>query len=419
MRKQLVTFLTGFLFGAGILWLLFSLIGDLGPGDSSEDLGGAAVASATDDQQPGPPVRFPYTIRGIVQDEQSRLISGADVTVTSEDGSVTRSAGTDDSGVFVVEDVPLDLYTVDVRAVGYEGASRLGVAPDGPVITVTLGMSGELIGRALHEGQPVADAVVHYGAPGVYPPGRARTNQQGAFVASEISDWAGVDVIAFGADSGTGFVRSTAGPGVLELTMRDAPLLQVEVTDGRTGQAVSEGLLVLSVGSLHTLSVAAPIHEGRAEVAGIPPGSIHARVLAPGCLEWGGSVTHTGEPILLTLESGTLITGSVVDELQQPLAGVRLRAEVIDSRRRRWSRGRDIDPVLDRLVRADGSHIFPAAEELRTNEDGTFSVSGIPAGRGRIYATHEGYRTGTSEYIDADGATDLVGVQISLERDGN
>src|SRR5215217_8258408 len=60
------------------------------------------------------------SVRGTVVDPQSKVVSGATVTLTNTETNTARNQQTSESGVFVFELVPPGPYRIDVEATGFK-----------------------------------------------------------------------------------------------------------------------------------------------------------------------------------------------------------------------------------------------------------------------------------------------------------
>ncbi|MDF1798250.1 MAG: carboxypeptidase regulatory-like domain-containing protein [Planctomycetota bacterium] len=111
----------------------------------------------------------------------------------------------------------------------------------------------------------------------------------------------------------------------------------------------------------------------------------------------GGQRLSPGEHRVLRidLEAGVRVAGVVQDQLGAPIAGAQISVVA----------GEDIDLRAQRMVR-----------QSESAADGTFEVSGVPAGKLRVRASADGYLTATPEAIplaDGEHRSDLV---LVLER---
>ena len=71
--------------------------------------------------------RFTATIRGTVTDPTQAVIAGATVTAKGEDTGLTRSAKTNDGGLYSITDLPVGSYTITVEHAGFKSAVRTKV----------------------------------------------------------------------------------------------------------------------------------------------------------------------------------------------------------------------------------------------------------------------------------------------------
>ncbi|HEX6740086.1 MAG TPA: carboxypeptidase-like regulatory domain-containing protein, partial [Vicinamibacteria bacterium] len=71
--------------------------------------------------------RFTATIRGTVTDPTNAVIVGASVTAKGDDTGLTRSARSNDAGLFSLADLPVGSYTVTVEHPGFKSAVRTKV----------------------------------------------------------------------------------------------------------------------------------------------------------------------------------------------------------------------------------------------------------------------------------------------------
>src|SRR6267142_2796106 len=82
-------------------------------------------------------------ISGAVKDESGGVLPGADVTATQTDTGVTRSVVTNADGSYVLSNLPLGPYRLDVKLSGFRAYSRIGIVLQvnaQPVIDVTLAL---------------------------------------------------------------------------------------------------------------------------------------------------------------------------------------------------------------------------------------------------------------------------------------
>ena len=85
-------------------------------------------------------------INGTVRDDSGGVLPGVDVTVTQTDTGLTRSTVTDTEGAYVLTNLPLGPYRLDVMLAGFRPYQQTGIVlqvGSAPTINVTLGL-GEL-----------------------------------------------------------------------------------------------------------------------------------------------------------------------------------------------------------------------------------------------------------------------------------
>jgi hypothetical protein len=71
--------------------------------------------------------RTTATIRGTITDQSKGVIPGATVTAKNADTGLTRTTVTNESGIFVIPDLPIGPYQVDAELSGFKTASRTGI----------------------------------------------------------------------------------------------------------------------------------------------------------------------------------------------------------------------------------------------------------------------------------------------------
>jgi len=82
-------------------------------------------------------------ISGTVKDESGGVLPGADVTATQTDTGVTRSVVTDADGAYVLSNLPLGPYRLEVKLSGFRAYSRTGIVLQvnaQPVIDVAMAL---------------------------------------------------------------------------------------------------------------------------------------------------------------------------------------------------------------------------------------------------------------------------------------
>jgi hypothetical protein len=82
-------------------------------------------------------------ISGTVKDESGGVLPGADVTATQTDTGVARSVVTDASGAYVLSNLPLGPYRLEVKLSGFRSYARTGIVLQvnaQPVIDVAMAL---------------------------------------------------------------------------------------------------------------------------------------------------------------------------------------------------------------------------------------------------------------------------------------
>src|SRR6267378_873624 len=99
-------------------------------------------------------------IRGVVTDPSGTPVAGANVTLREAQTGFQRQLTTNDRGVFVASLLPLGVYDVTARAVGYSESRRNGIQVRvGSTVDVTLALAAVTLQAVVVEGQQqVVDA---------------------------------------------------------------------------------------------------------------------------------------------------------------------------------------------------------------------------------------------------------------------
>src|ERR1051325_9653843 len=82
-------------------------------------------------------------ISGTVKDESGGVLPGADGTATQTDTGLTRSVVTDADGAYILSNLPLGPYRLEVKLSGFRGYSRTGIVLNvnaQPVIDVAMAL---------------------------------------------------------------------------------------------------------------------------------------------------------------------------------------------------------------------------------------------------------------------------------------
>jgi carboxypeptidase family protein/TonB-dependent receptor-like protein len=71
--------------------------------------------------------RTTASIRGLVTDSTGAIVPGATITVTGQDTGFTRSTTSNDSGVYLLPDIPVGRYTVTTELTGFKAVKQTNV----------------------------------------------------------------------------------------------------------------------------------------------------------------------------------------------------------------------------------------------------------------------------------------------------
>ncbi|WP_428306126.1 carboxypeptidase regulatory-like domain-containing protein [Lacipirellula sp.] len=237
--------------------------------------------------------------------------------------------------------------------------------------------SPHVAGRVVNDadGQPVAGAEVRLSG---WNKGRTRydtktaiTNGEGRFSIDELPTGK-LQIIALKDDtaSRTSLYKGqqvNAGDEAVELRMRPAPGLQVQVIDRATQAPLKDAMVLLTWADIprdyHTDS------EGIATIRGLTNETWTLEVFAKGYAEGNEAIQLQGvgqTPVTIALDPGFELSGVVADEQQQPLAGV----------------GISVFP---------GDHRGPQIEYLKTDDAGKYRFANLPLSGLKLYLDKTGY----------------------------
>ncbi len=363
------------------------LDGDL-PSDAAID---ADTATATPD--------LSNAVRGQVirptGEPQPGAVVIAQATGTEERFETIADAG----GLFVIDGLTEGRYVVEASYQGYGPAIALGVFPGDPDVRLVLQAGRSVTGIVLHGDEPVPHAVVHLGGPGTFPQRSVVSDASGQFRIDGVRPGR-YEVIAAAPGLGTGFggriaIDDTANaePITIELPAARAPTTTLDIVDAATGDPVVAGVVTVAEASLYVLSLSTLVSNGGAVFDVLPPDTYAMRVRAPGYLPWEGELVVNREDtdVRIELSQGATIRGTVRDAANNALSRVQLTAVVETPTGGRWELRRSMFDDFHRLVRPDGTPFWLPSLGFDTREDGTFVLTGIPAGDAIVTASMPGY----------------------------
>lgn len=170
----------------------------------------------------------------------------------------------------------------------------------------------------------------------------------------------------------------------------------------------SGGMIRIRAGRMHDVPDAVTDQEGRFQIAAVDPDRNYdiqadAEGFAPVKQAVGQLHPHqTVSGVILTLDAGRAIRGSVVDEDGNAIAGVELTATA-SSPNRGFGGG---------VIRFGGEK--PTAVEATSGSDGLFAVTGLPKGEFDLTTKRSGFAPHTIAAIELAGADDVDVGEITL-----
>ena len=365
------------------------------------------------------------SIEGRVTDPDGGAIEGAEVTVEVERRHMIgvrpeskETVKTDSRGRFVVADLlPGKPVTLMVSKEGYgsEAVASLNPPIDEP-LAIVLDLSGRIKGRVVDKrGEPIRMATVmtrpdfRATTPGkmIRPHNRRaawdRTDVNGEFLIEDVEP--GTLQVTANADgyqqqTRTG-VELKAGVelelelvldvgAVVEGTVTTAdgvPLVQASINVSEPMEGFTGGRLISAHGQTDV--------EGRYRVAGAPVGPATISVHHENGEQLSKSIeVEPGTNVVdLVLERGFEVSGQVVTPDGTPAAGANLS--------------------IQHVTQPGTTHYaFGGTPQARTRGDGTFTLTGVKAGRYVVAASREGYAPARSETFEVSG--DVTGLLLEL-----
>lgn len=408
--------------GGGVLIMKHRRGGATGARD-----GGAAVAGK-------------WAIAGRVVDRFGRPIAGARVSARAGrgDGGAPVVATSDGDGRYVVRLAGAGAVRLRVEADGFVADELAGVEPPQAGLELALSRRLALEGVVRAHGQPAGDAEVTIaGAAGTRT---TKSGPDGAFTFSGLAEGryalravrepeaAYVDGVVVAAGDG--------GTGILTVELQPATTVTGRLRE-RGGKPIAGGEVTLSEADGAPLPRSVPSdNEGNFRFVAVLPGSYVVSAHADGFYPAEPRslrVGRTPATVDVRLDPGAVLEGRVVDDNAQPVAG----AEVAVS-----GEAPDGTPIAvtasSGAAAAGGARVEPGGElgvlrgpipypppvplpeaapppkQFRSDDKGAFRVTGLPAGRLVVVATHPDFARGASEPMRvAAGATATVTVVLS------
>ncbi len=362
------------------------------------------------------------TIRGSVVRPNGEPAAGVRVIARTPGSGETFEVETTVGGMFEFGEMPTDLYAVEATAEGFGPAIAIGVVPGGAPLRLVLESGRDLRGVVLRDDEPVPFAVLHLGSPGMFPQRSAVTDEAGRFAISGLR--VGTYEYAVTGDGvGTGFggrltIGEESAPVALEIEADPAPNTRIRVVDRATSEPIVAGVVTISEAQLHVLSITSLVEAGQTEINYLPIGEYQISVRAPGYMPHNGRfwVQGDGEAIWIGLSRGASVSGRVIDEAGNGVPGVRMSAVVETDEGARWEIERAVFQSFHRLVRPDGSPYWWPVSSYSSSDDGSFSISGIPAGQAVVLGRREGFATAASPPLILSADQNYENLRLVLHR---
>jgi protocatechuate 3,4-dioxygenase beta subunit len=398
----------------------------------------------------GAPSAGRYVIVGRVVDRLGRPIGGARVLAQAElgPGRAWTTVSSDSDGRYRL---PLDsgaAVRVRAEAEGFVPEEVRAVEPPQAGLELTLARRLALDALVRAHGQPAAGVEVTVGGPGGMRSAKSGPDGAVSFVNLAEGRYA---VRAIG-DGEAAFVDGVVvalgdgGSGLLTIELGPATTLSGRLRD-RAGHALDSGAVALSeADGTPLLRTAAVDREGNFRFAGVLAGGYVVEARADGYYPSEPRTVRVGRTpatLELRLERGAEISGRVVDERAQPVAGaqVEVAGESLDgapiavtaAAELSWTSATGASQRLEasgELGVLRGPIPYPPATPLwtptvataaappkmfMTDANGAFRIVGLPAGRLVVAATHPEFARGASEPLRV-AAGGEVSVTVVLSR---
>ena len=386
-----------------------------------------------------------WGVAGRVVDRLGRPIAGARVSaLAAADGGAAVVAVTDGDGRYVLRLASGRATRLRVEADGFVGDELGGVEPPQAGLELALARRLALEGVVRARGRAVGDAEVTIaGASGTRT---AKSGPDGAFSFAGLAE--GRYALRAVHDNEAAYVDGVVvatgdgGTGVLAVELQPATTVTGKLRE-RGGRPIAGGEVTLSEadGAPLPRSVATDA-DGNFRFVAVLPGSYVAGAHADGFYPAEPRSLRVGKTpatIELRLDPGATVEGRVVDERAQPVAGaeVAVSGETPDGTpiamtassgaATTTATGARVEPAGELgILRgpvpyppptplAGGGEALPAPKQFRTDDKGGFRITGLPAGRLVVVATHPDFARGASEPMHVGAGAD-VRVTVVLSR---
>jgi len=383
-----------------------------------------------------------WGVAGRVVDRLGRPIAGARLSARAAagDGGAAVLAVSDGDGRYVLRMPGAAAARLRVEADGFVAEELAGVVPPQAGLEVALARQLALEGIVRAHGQPAGDAEVTIaGASGTRT---AKSGPDGAFSFAALAE--GRYALRAVRDNEAAYLDGVmvatgdGGTGIVTVELLPATTLGGKLRE-RGGRPIAGGEVTLSEadGAPLPRSVQSD-NEGNFRFVAVLPGSYVVGAHAEGFYPAEPKAVRVGKTaatVELRLDPGATVEGRVVDERAQPVAGadVEVSGETPDgtpiamtatSSAAAAATGARVEPAGELgILRGPVPYPppvplnepAPAPKQFRTDDKGGFRVTGLPAGKLVVVATHPEFARGSSEPLHVAAGADLK-VTVVLSR---
>jgi hypothetical protein len=460
-RRTAVLLILGIALGAGVTAILFRTLG--GSERVAEETvdGGASGAIATSkpgaDAQPGVKARRPLegdcVLSGSIRGEDGVSIRGATVRLRLLDepwatADLPISAETDAAGRFAFPGVNRDgAYQIWAYAEGHATESFEN-APCGAAADLALEPGASLSLRFVDpDGEPFGPLEVQVAGGGLWPAREARTTSDGRLEIAGLAPGFYVlrarstdDKLAYVADEP---ISVEVGPNpAIELKLAPSTPARLRVVDAATGKPIGSAIATVGPATASMLQrVAAVDANGVAPITGLVRSDHVVVAIAPGYVRSEPRSIGPGEDVTVRLQKGLVARGVVRTREGAPVAGASISADLELGDALTAISGTRQHEFLEHVLRAaadgwprlvagprDGTALagpaqipVPDLPEVKasgwrlTDENGRFTVDGLPAGRVVLSAAHPEYVTSTAASLSLAPGGETPDVEIIVQ----